>query len=388
MHILPHRSSWPCRSPRGLHEPLKQTHRLGRDSLCLVAALLVLMLSPIAQLSVAQPARALEVDLTRERLVGLPIHWSSVEGVLLESSGRFQLFDMQQVQRHRLLENDFQPQSLVEARRQLNAEFGPNFETIIAGPYVIAAPRGQAERWQTRFTALLAGYVRYFETRGWKLRQPDFPLCVIVFPDRTAFERYAASETKSLPPEAVGSYFPRSNRCVLYQLPSALGTDWQQTEATIVHEAVHQLAYNTGVHERLFENPLWFVEGLATMFEQATVYDLTASQRSIVDRMHPQMIKQLQPMLGNPAELEANIQKLLLSDELFRTDPYNAYALGWAMTFTMVERLPREYGTFLQIQAARGFGEYTAGSRRADYQTAFKIPPETLAQYIQRLLQK
>jgi hypothetical protein len=114
---------------------------------------------------------------------------------------------------------------------------------------------------------------------------------------------------------------------------------------------------------------------------------MTASQRSIVDRIHPQMMKQLQPMFHNPAELEANIEKLLLSDELFRTDPYNAYALGWAMTFTMVERMPREYGTFLQIQAARGFGEYSAGSRRADYQTAFKIPPEMLAQYMQRLLQ-
>jgi hypothetical protein len=387
MHIQPLRNSWSRRSPRGLCEPSGVTRWLGRDSICLLAALLVLLLGPLTRLSVAQPARALEVDLTRERLVGLPIHWSNVEGVLLESSGRFQLFDMQQVQRHRVLENDFQPQSLVEARRQLMAEFGPNFETIIAGPYVIAAPRGQAERWQTRFTALLAGYVRYFETRGWKLRKPDFPLCVIVFPDRVAFERYAATETNSLPPEAVGSYFPRSNRCVLYQLSSALGTDWQQTEATIVHEAVHQLAYNTGVHERLFENPLWFVEGLATMFEQATVYDLTASQRSIVDRMHPQMVKQLQPMFHNPAELEANIQNLLLSDELFRTDPYNAYALGWAMTFTMVERMPREYGTFLKIQAARGFGEYTAGSRRADYQTAFKIPPEMLAQYMQRLLQ-
>ena len=48
---------------------------------------------------------------------------------------------------------------------------------------------------------------------------------------------------------------------------------WQQNEATIIHEATHQMAFNTGVHNRFAPTPVWLAEGLGTMFEAPGVWD-------------------------------------------------------------------------------------------------------------------
>ncbi len=333
-----------------------------------------------------QPPPSLEVQIPAGRFTGLPIHWSQRQAVLLESSGRFQAFDISQISSYRVLSETYHPQSLPAARSQLAAELGADFETLISGPYVIAAPQGCVKRWERRFTALLAGYRRYFEVRDWPLSQPDFPLCVIVYPDRDAFVQAARQQVDSLPAQAVGSYFPKSNRCILYPIPGSKGTDWSQTEATIVHEAIHQLAYNTGAHERLFENPLWFVEGLATMFEIPAVYDTSLSRSGLVDRMHPDMLHQLQPILSDMATLEEHIQQLISGDQLFQSDPLNAYALSWAMSFTLAERMPREFGQYLRLLTAHGFAPYTPGQRQADFRTAFETSPQMLSYQIRRLL--
>ncbi len=362
---------------------------MKRQSLCRTVAACLLLTSLAASLersATAQPPQALELEIPAGRFVGLPIHWGSREGILLEANGQFLPFSPRDVRRHQLLDTPFVPQSLAEARAQLAAELGPAYEALIAGPYVLAAPSGTVGRWQQRFTALLAGYQRYFEVRGWSLRQPDFPLCVIVLPDRRTFRQYALQQARNLPDDAVGSYFPRSNRCVLYQIPAGSGTNWSETEATIVHEAIHQLAYNTGVHERLFANPLWFVEGLATMFEMPAVYDTRASRSTLSDRLHPQMLDRLQATLANREQLTADIESLLAHDTLFSGDALRAYALAWAMTFTLVERMPNQYGQFMELQRQRRFAPYAAADRISDFRAAFETSPSMLAHQLQRLL--
>lgn len=335
-----------------------------------------------------QPPKLMEVELPKGHFVGMPIHWSSVDAVLLEPDGRFQHFDTASIERHRVLSEFFRPQTLAEARSELQAELGPRFETLIAGPYVIAAPTGEAQRWQTRFTTLLSGYTRYFEVRGLSLRRPSFPLVVVVLPSREDFVRYCRTHSNEIPAQVVGSYFPKSNRCVLYQIPGIGGTDWAETEATIVHEAVHQLAHNTGVHERLSENPTWFVEGLATMFEQPAVYDSSLNRSSIETRMHAGKVRDLQPLLRNPALLEAHVAGLITDDALFSRSGLTAYALGWAMTFYLSERMPNELQKFLKLQASRPYGRYTADQRAQDFEAAFRTNPGMLSTQMIRLYAK
>lgn len=326
----------------------------------------------------------MEVSEAGRVTYGLPIHWNPIEAVLLDSFGKFHFYQTPEIEEHRVLDSEFHPMALTEARGQLQRELGGNFEIAISGPYVIATHAGTTLRWKRRFGSLLSGYLRYFETRGWTLRKPDFPLVVIVFPDRQQFERYAASEVDRMPSLAVGSYFSRSNRCILYQIPGRSATNWSETEATIVHEAVHQLAYNTGVHERLFENPLWFVEGLATMFEQPALYETGASQGTEALRVHPQKMVQIQPMLENEFQLENRIRSLIETDDFFDSDPRQAYAIAWAMTFYLSEKMPAEFRKLSQLQSGRPYGSYTAAQRRSDFQRAIGIPPRTLVRQMIR----
>jgi Protein of unknown function (DUF1570) len=323
-----------------------------------------------------------------EPLVGLPIHWSNFEAVLLESTGRMHHLSQSDIAAHKLLDRAFQPQSTVECSRLLQQELGASFEVLIQGPYVIAAPTGRAARWRDRFQSLLAGYVRYFEVRGWPLRQPDFPLVVIVLPDRNSFKRFLAHENVRTGGNVVGSYLPRSNRCVMYELEAAMGVNWSETEATIVHEAVHQIAFNTGVHERLAENPLWLVEGFATMFEQPAVYDSRVSHSNIESRMHAAKVQQLQAILREPGGLESRIRSLIESDNLFQQEQLPSYVVGWALTFYLSERMPNELAAYLKLQRQRDFGNYSTVARSTDFRKAFQMDPASLAQQIQRLLQR
>ena len=323
-----------------------------------------------------------------EHYVGLPIHWSDFDAVLIETTGRMHHLSQSDIASHNLLERAFQPQSTIEASRLLQQELGTNFEVLIQGPYVIAAPKSRAARWRDRFQSLLAGYIRYFEVRGWPLRQPDFPLVVIVLPDRNAFQRYVAREGIRLGSNVVGSYLPRSNRCVLYELDGAVGVDWSETEATIVHEAVHQLAFNTGVHERLAENPLWLVEGFATMFEQPAVYDTRVNHSNLESRMLTPKVHQIQPILREPGALETRLRSMIESDNFFQQEPLTSYAVAWALTFYLSERMPNEFADYLKLQRKRDFGNYSAASRAKDFRKAFQMDPASLALQIQRLLQK
>lgn len=334
----------------------------------------------------AQP-HVLRVDFKDQVLFGMPVHWGRNEAALLESNGLFHIFKTREVTNHSILEVPFHPQSLVEARANLKRELGSDFDILISGPYVIAAPKGEADRWKRRFNTLLAGYTRYCEVRGWPARRADFPLVVIVFSDRQQFLRYAMTQTKQLPNMAVGSYFPRTNRCILYQIGGATGVNWSETESTIVHEAVHQLAYNTGLHERLFDNPTWFVEGVATMFEQPAVYDLNVRRSTISNRMNPSKVRDLQEIIKKPGQLEFIMREIVVSDEYFKHDPLSAYAVAWGMVFYLTERMPSQFRNFIELQNRRRFGEYKPMDRDRDFQQAFGQTPDGLAPALRRLFE-
>ncbi len=334
----------------------------------------------------AQSDPLLQVKTNKgEALVGLPIHWSKVDAVLLEPSGRMRHLDQEEIAGHQILNQSFRPQSVMEASQLLEQELGPGYEIQINGSYVVAAPAGKTTRWRDRFQSLMAGYTRYFEVRGWPVRQPDFPLVVIVLPGRNSFTSYVSREASQPKNNVVGSYFPKSNRCVLYQLESGSGVDWSETEATIVHEAIHQLAFNTGAHERLFANPLWLVEGLATMFEQPAVYDLRSNRSTLESRMLPSRVQALQPLLQDSTALAARLANLIESDRAFQIDPQNSYTVAWALTFYLAERMPTEFGRYLQTLRSRGLGEYEVGQRVADFRSVFQMDPDSLTIQLQRL---
>ncbi len=352
--------------------------------------LLVISTSTLAHSVHAQGRpKLLEVQLPGGQESGLPIHWDKEYGLLLKSSGSMIELDIADVRSHRVVQEEFVPQSLTSARSLLQAEMGSNFETATVGPYVLAAPRGNVEHWRERFRVLLAGYSRYFETRGWQLRTPDFPLCVLILPSKADFERYCQQQLGKSMPNLMGYYFPKTNRCVLFEVGGGTATtDWSETERTIVHEAVHQLAYNTGVHERLADNPQWVVEGLATMFEEPAVFDTRSASRTVSSRVNQQQLNTLRRLLDDPAVLESQLQVLVTTNELFKRDPQTAYALAWGLTFYLAERMSGQYGSYSQRLARLGkLRAYGAADRARDFSRAFEGDINMIATQMQRFYQ-
>ncbi len=338
------------------------------------------------RMSCAQAPKLLQVEVPGGHYVGLPVHWGAYDAVMLEPNGQMQFIEQSDVKSHSMLPYDFTPQTVTEARVELQNELGANYETVVLGPYVIAAPLGQTEYWRARFCRLWSGYVRYFEVRHWPLRRPDFPLRVVVYATRAEFVAYSSRQVKHIPSSLVGCYSPRTNRCALYniQLPSHpstshpstgsaedYATNWSETEATIVHEAIHQLAYNSGIHERLNMDPLWFIEGLACMFEQPSVYDPEQQSATLVSRMDAVRRQRLQAVINQPKTLVACLQSLSESDELFERQIEMAYDLSWALTFYLAERMPDELREYASVLADRPFGEYPSVERGRDFRRAF-----------------
>ncbi len=349
---------------------------------CLSCCLLVGLRGASAQ---TKP-KLLEVHLPNGQESGLPIHWDKEYGLLLKSSGSMIELDIANVRSHRIMEEEFVPQSLTSARSLLQAEMGNNFETATVGPYVLAAPRGNVDRWRERFRVLLAGYSRYFETRGWQLRAPDFPLCVLILPSKADFDRYCQQQLGKSMPNLMGYYFPKTNRCVLFEVGGGTAsTDWSETERTIVHEAVHQLAYNTGIHERLADNPQWVVEGLATMFEEPAVFDSRSASRTVAGRVNHTQLGGLRRVLADTATLESQLTALVTSNDMFKRDPERAYALSWGLTFYLAERMSSQYGNYTQRMARLGkLRSYGAADRARDFSRAFEGDLSMIATQMQR----
>jgi hypothetical protein len=155
---------------------------------------------------------------------------------------------------------------------------------------------------------------------------------------------------------------------------------------TIIHEATHQTAFNTGIHNRFGQAPRWVVEGLGTMFEARGVWDSHkyTRQRDRIDAARlanfRKYVKRRKPQA---------MADLIGSDRAFQQDVEGAYAESWALTLYLVETRPQQYGRYLQKTASRpSFRAYTGGQRLADFNSVFRIDLKLLEAQFLRYMQR
>lgn len=138
---------------------------------------------------------------------------------------------------------------------------------------------------------------------------------------------------------------------------------------TMIHEATHQAAFNTGLHSRIGANPVWMVEGLATVFEAPGVRSSRndSGVKSRINRERLMWFGNFVKERRKPQSLEA----FLAADDLFRANPLDAYSQAWALTFYLFETRPRNYAEYLRTVAGRNPLElYTPEARVADFKKA------------------
>jgi len=312
----------------------------------------------------------LKLTLQGRPIEGMPLHWSQEQVHLLGRDGQLWEFSPSDARDYQKTSNRFQSYSTSELRAILLRELGEGVEVSGTSHYLVAHPKGQRDQWAERFEDLYRSFVHYFAVRGFQLSEPPVPLLGIVCRNQAEFRRYAAKE--GIPAGGVlGYYSPLTNRIVVYDMDggSSTATAWQDTAATIIHEATHQTAFNTGIHSRYVHPPVWVAEGLATMFEAPGVYDSRRyGERS--DRINYGRFRSFQQIL--PKHRPELLAELVAKDSRFRVAPGLAYAEAWAFTFYLVETQPRKYADFLARTAKRSpFTNYSAAARTADFVAVF-----------------
>lgn len=312
----------------------------------------------------------LRLRLDGEWLEGKALGWSRSHVLLLTRDGALRQFPPSRAKEYRELSGRFSAYTPGEMRSRLQREFGKRFQVSGTGHYLVVHPAGQRDRWAPRFESLYRQFVHYFASRGRRPAQPEFPLVAVVFPTRAEFQAYARATGDALPRSAIGYYSPRSNRILLYDLTAGRsGAAWHENGSTIIHEATHQTAYNTGIHSRYAPPPRWVAEGLATMFEARGVWD-AAHFRDRPSRINRRRLAAFQQYAARrPSH---TLRNFLAGDGLFQRDIEAAYAEAWALTFFLAETYPRQYREYLAATAAhRPFTVASPKQRLADFQRAF-----------------
>lgn len=340
----------------------------------MLAARLPLILT-LAAMSIDSTAPAAEFMFSAvvagKPLEGRPLNWTDATMTLLARDGQLHEFATRQVKQAKKTAPSFRGYSSEEMRQRLYEELGSRFDFSSTNHYLVAHPRGERGEWADRFEDLYRSFVQYFRVRGFKPKEPTYPLVAVVFGNRSEYQRYVANSSSGAPSGALGHYEPRTNRVYLYDQSSAGGDNrWDETAATVIHEATHQTAYNVGVHTRFAIGPRWVSEGLATMFEARGVHDARSYDRGDSRLNRGRLYDFQRDVLPN--QPLGPIETFISSDQSFDRMPILAYAEAWALTYFLSETRPSEYADYLAITADRPlFSDYPPAERVADFRRAF-----------------
>lgn len=304
---------------------------------------------------------------TERTIAGRVLTEAADGGLLVESpDGRLWTVEKEQLLSRMRTEETFTPLSPDALGRQLVAELGADCEIVTTKHYVICSRAGKpyAQWCAGLFERLYTAFQNYWKQRGVRLHEPEFPLIALVFAHEAQFAEFATKDAGPDAATAKGYFSIPTNRIALYDL-TASGNERARTAAditrriapspfniaTVIHEATHQIAFNSGMHTRYADNPLWLTEGMAMYFETP---DLSSRAGwKTVGAINDLRLGQFQAGLARRGP-EA-LQTLLQSDARF-TDSAQmgaAYAEAWALTYFLVKTRKEAYVDYLNRVAEK-----------------------------------
>lgn len=295
-----------------------------------------------------------------------------------------------------------EPETPRELGLRILGELPPGFDLLVTKHYVICfdTSRQYAQWAASLFERLHDGFTNFWTRAGFELVPASRPLVVVIFAERHRYEEHAARDLGAATDRVVGYYNMLSNRVTTFDLtgsdalrasrpgasrptldvlarPEAAGL-----VATLVHEATHQMAFNSGMHRRLAPVPLWVCEGLATYFEAP---DLSSDRgwRKIGGVNEPRK-KQF-----FAASTPGWLQNLLRDDEALRRPDAatDAYAQAWALTAYLIQTKKERFVEYLAVLAAKQpFDDDPADLRIAEFSAAFGPADASMEEAVAKFL--
>ena len=290
-------------------------------------------------------------------------------GLLLEGrDGRLWNVTPKQLQKHERTDTEFRPLSAEELGQNLSrevAELGITTPTqvVVTKHYVICSTAGRkyAEWCGSLFERLYDAFQTYWKAAGLELREPEFPLPAIVLKDHAQFTEFATKHDRPDAAQSPGYFSEPTNRIILFDLtagpnsaPAQSAADIQRkiaaspfNVATTIHEATHQIAFNSGLHTRYADNPRWLTEGMAMFFEVPDLESRTGWKS--IGRVNAPRRKDFRETARLPREA-ISLAELIRADDSF-LQPIKAraaYAESWALTYFLLKTRSDDVVSYLK----------------------------------------
>jgi len=299
--------------------------------------------------------------------IGWPIVADKQGYVLLRRDGSIKQYSFDDTSGLDKISNQFTPYPVSKYVQRLGEVFGKQYEVSQTRHFVVVYPRGQRDRWTLPLEKLYSAFDDYFAARGLRVNQPEFPLIAVIFRTRKEYDAYTLKQGVRPNGKVVGLYFQNSNRFVTFDQSGTRSAD--SNLATIIHEATHQVAFNTGVQNRYAPPPVWAVEGIAMMFETMGIGK--SIQVRWQDRVNRPRLQNFKSLVKN-GKFAGVLGKLLTNDEPFRTSPDAAYSVAWALSFYLAEARPADFARYMKHMSRRkSFTQYSSNERLKDFARYF-----------------
>ena len=328
----------------------------------------------LSQVAAAQEAlhamQTVKLERGAKQYIGALLAEDAENYVLLQRDGRMKVVSRSGSSHPTPLLDRFAPFTAQTMQEALKAEFGKAYEVSQTEHYLVVHPTGKARQCAAPFEEQYINARQYFEIRGVPTRNPDFPLVAVVLNTRGEFDRFLENyQPENAHERVLGYYSPRSNRTITYDQSSG-PSGQRNTKDTLIHEATHQIAFNTGIHSRFSPMPRWFTEGLATMFEAPGVHS-SLTHPNLQQRFNKKWLSYVRSK-SQPGESTGVLAELISSDELFRRNPERAYGYSWALTFYLAETQPEKYAQYVRRVSQRtSFRDYSSQARIEDVAKIF-----------------
>lgn len=332
------------------------------------------------------------IDGVRHDITGRILVEASDGGLMVEeTNGYLWLIQANEIQSRESDGQEFTPLTQEEMAEALLTKMPRGFRIHKTAHYVVCYNTSQnyAEWVTALYERLYTGFYTYWKNQDVELKEPEVPFVVLIFADQNAYARHVKAELGVEPGTMIAYFHMLSNAVTMFDLtgtqsgvqPRNLRSSDEINRvlsrpqaaamvATIVHEATHQLACNSGLQPRLADVPFWVSEGLAVYFE---VPDLRSNRgwRGIGNINRVRLVAMKQYMRNRPHD---SLATLLGSDRRFR-DPngtLDAYAEAWALNYFLFKQHKKEYLEYVRsLQEKQPLRELTEQERIQEFETHF-----------------
>ena len=291
----------------------------------------------------------------------------------------------------------FVPYTKKEMLERLKIEFPPDekyhyLDTHDSFIVVYTTSKPFAQWCENLLKRLHEQYVQHWKKRGVQLVKPEFIMVAIIFSNEERFRQYVKQDDAPLSKEQCAYYHKLTNRIAMYDMTEQQ-VFWEGNQRriapgdiqrflshpasynnvmTLVHEAVHQVGFNTGMHLRFTPSPVWLFEGLAVFHEVPDQRNYRDVGWTLGPHVNRPRLDQLRKYLNVPNR-ESPIQKMIQDDNLFRpATALDNYALAWGLMYYLERKRPQELAAYLKLHQEKTIdSDDNAEERMKDFEACF-----------------